>query len=190
MDWILGELESKLPTSLYYHNVSHTRDVMSEAFRMASYDSIPDSEVELLMIAGAFHDSGFLVSPEDHESRSAQMAVDAMTGDGTFSASEISIVQQLIRDTATVEMRGEITQIVTLELSGYLVDADLANLGRIDFWEKWEQVRRENNVDRESFLLKTSQRLAGHHWRTNAARKFYSEQFTANYAELLVQLRG
>lgn len=190
VDWILGELESKLPISLCYHNVSHTRDVMSEAFRMASYDGIPDSEIELLMIAGAFHDSGFLISPLDHEIRGAQMAIDAMTADGTFSASEIDTVQQLIKDTATVEMKGEITQVLTIELSGYLIDADLANLGRVDFWDKWEQVRSENNLDCNLFLIKTGQRLAGHRWRTNAARQFFTEQFSVNYAELLGRLPG
>ncbi len=64
---ILDKLEKELPDYLYYHNVKHTVDVVTEVELIGWGENCTDEEILLLKTAGLFHDVGHTVSYDNHE---------------------------------------------------------------------------------------------------------------------------
>jgi signal transduction histidine kinase/predicted metal-dependent HD superfamily phosphohydrolase len=181
---ILDTLGHKLPKNLYYHAKSHTDDVLREVVIFALVDGLSLDDMRLLAVAAAFHDAGFIESPVDNERIGAHMARKAMEGSGIFSPYDIETVSKMILDTRLVETRGGLKQVASTDLSRYLLDADLSNFGREDFFEKAELQRKELGYDRELFLRKTFELINNHRWFTNAALKLRQQQKSENIAKL------
>ncbi|MBX7137557.1 MAG: HD domain-containing protein [Oligoflexia bacterium] len=181
---ILKELELHLPKSLYYHGLKHTEDVMHQAVLYAVYDDLSEREIELLAIAAAYHDSGFLKSLVDNETLGAKMARDAMRESGAYTEAEIELIAKMIVDTAVVHEPPERKQIPSSFLSGYLLDADLSNFGREDFFDRLEEVRLEMGANKGQFLNTTLQLISSHDWHSAAAKALREEQKRRNLRNL------
>lgn len=185
---IFAELERDLPPNLTYHSAAHTMDVLRETVRFAIRDRVSERERELLAIAAAFHDAGFLVQPVDNEIIGADRASAAMRRAGGFSEEEIEQVRSMILDTK-LDVSGEGVQRPSSPLAGYLLDADLGNLGRDDFWEKSELYRQELQAPAENFFGTAEALLERHSYHTPAARALRNEQKLLNL-EALRKRRG
>lgn len=182
---IFDELRAKLPTSLCYHSVEHTYDVVRETVRFALHDGLDARTIELLAIAAAYHDSGFLVQPDDNEPIGAERACEAMTAAGGYDEAEIALVKNLILDTKLVAIEnGILQQQPTTELSKYLLDADLSNFGRDDFFEKISLLEKENGREPCALLLATRNLLTHHHFLTPAGNALRNAKKQANTVEL------
>lgn len=167
---ILERLRRELPTNLHYHAVEHTEDVLSEVALFAILGQVSTTDLELLAIAAAYHDAGYLERYVDNEVIGARMARIAMEGEG-FPLEDIASVERMVLDTRLVSTGGGRRQIATTGLSRYLLDADLSNFGRADFFEKSELQRLELGIDRERFLRRTFALISTHSWQTDAARR-------------------
>lgn len=178
----LSRLERELPNNLIYHAKGHTEDVLHEALRYGVMDNLSPRELELLAIAAAFHDTGFVKSPVANEAIGAELARQAMAHDGGFSEAEIQLVEQMILDTTLVELPNGPQQIPSTALSRYLLDADLSNLGRDDFFDKGELQRRELGIEEAHFRKRSLQLLSAHRWFTNAALSMRQKKKDENLA--------
>jgi len=187
---LLRRLAAELSPALYYHAAAHTENVFDEAMLLAAYDGLSARQTELLAIAAAFHDAGFIVRTHDNEVIGAQMAVDAMRGFGGYSPEEISLVERSILDTKVVGTLYGFHQIPTTELAGYLLDADLGNLGRDDFFQNGELMYRELNVPRELFLINTLELMYGHRWNSPAGLALREPKKQENVAALRKALKA
>lgn len=181
---ILRQLHEGLPRDLYYHSASHTDDVLREAVLFALLDGLGEREIELLAVAAAYHDAGFMSSPVNNEAIGARMARAAMEKSGNFTETEIDTVEKMILDTRLVSTEHGLMQIPTLNLSKYLLDADLSNFGRDDFFEMGEKLRRELGYDRGLFLRRTLELLVNHSWKVEPARNLREVQKQANLRKL------
>lgn len=128
-------LNSELPSDLYYHNISHTLDVLNVINQAIKRNKISSTSAYLLKIAGLFHDIGFSTVKINHEEKSAEMAEVLMLEHG-FSKESIKIVQGLILAT-------KIPQSPKTELEKILCDSDLDYLGRKDFYEISNKLYKE-----------------------------------------------
>jgi len=181
----LHRLRTGLPPGLFYHTPEHTADVIAEVARFSSADSLGARERELLVVGAAYHDLGFIERIRGNESIGAQLAGAAMRAVGRYSPEEIAAVETMIRDTEVKFLDRGPRQVPTTELSKYLCDADVSNLGRADFLEKAELVRREVNVPRdESFFTNLRKFVAGHEWYTPAAKAARTKGKADNIAAL------
>lgn len=185
---ILGKLERGLAPTLTYHSFEHTTDVLREAVYFALFDNLPTRSIELLVIAAAMHDAGFLEARSGNEPIGARYAREAMLRHGGYSEEEIKLVEQMILDTAVVMHDGAPKQIPATELSKYLLDADLANFGRDDFFAKGELLAMESGDDRATLLGKTLALISAHAWYTNAARTLRQAKRDENLANLKAML--
>jgi len=166
----LEQLQRELPAHLIYHRYAHTEDVLTEAVTFAMIDKIDDRSIELIAIAAAFHDAGFIKSPARNEGIGAAMARKAMTTSGDYSKDEIDIVERMIMDTSLMDTSNGPRQVPTTDLSRYVLDADLSNFGREDFFDKGELFRQELGYDQSIFRIFSFELLHAHRWLTNAAR--------------------
>jgi uncharacterized protein len=174
---------ARLPDNLTYHSRSHTIDVLETSVLLGVYDGLSPRDLLLIAIAAAFHDAGFLVRNDQNEILGATMAAEAMVSSGDFTHNEIQMVRQMILDTAIEDGQGLSRQPRT-KLSGYLLDADLANFGRDDFFEQTELLAAEQQTDNGSMLKKAEQLLQQHSWFTTAGKQLFSKQQKENARRL------
>jgi len=187
---VLDDLRARLSPSLYYHSPEHTLDVVNDVFIFASEDGLRERELELLVIAAAFHDSGFLVENRGHEKLGAERCQRALIDDGGYNAQEIGLVVRMILDTQVVMTPRGPRHVSSGFLPNYLLDADLGNFGTDQFFIKLEQARREEGKELLPFLESTLALLTAHEWLTPAAQRLRTEKWNQNLVALRLKIRG
>lgn len=186
---ILGKLQTDLGDDLHYHTLSHTYDVFNEVVVFALFDDLTQREIELLAIAAAYHDAGFLKQREDNERIGARMADEAMRRHGGFSEEECSLVYTMIIDTTLIRDSSGVAQRAQTPLSKYLLDADLSNFGRADFFERMEAHRQEVAQEAEEEYRVTLEIMESHQWYTSAAKSLRQGKKQENLKKLREMLR-
>ena len=178
-------LREKLPKTLKYHNIEHTEEVLHEALLFGLEDKLDERSLELLAIAAAYHDSGFIQSAKENEALGARHAEQAMEKTGGYSDVERRKVMTMILDTQLQFTPEGPKQTPNIPLSCYLCDADVSNLGRDDFFEKAELVRLEaGSPPPKIFFEGVLAFLNCHEWFTPAAVRLRGPKRDANLEEL------
>ncbi|ACT92358.1 HD domain-containing protein [Dyadobacter fermentans] len=124
--YVLGQLESRLDRTLFYHGIHHTLDVVAASAEIAALEGITDSEsLALLRTAALYHDSGFLTAYQGHEEAGCALAREVLADFG-YNARQIETICGMI-------MATKIPQSPQNTLEKIICDADLDYLGRADF---------------------------------------------------------
>ena len=128
-------LSEQLSESLYYHSISHTKDVVSAVERIALLENVTDEGLFLLKSAATYHDAGFIEQYDNNEPVGARLAEEILPKYG-YSEKHIATIKDLIYVT-------EIPHTPTTHLEEIMCDADLDFLGRDDFHEIATRLREE-----------------------------------------------
>lgn len=128
-------LAKKLPKNLHYHSIFHTQDVTAAAERIALREGITDEDLFLLKSAASYHDAGFIDQYENNEPIGIELAKEHLPKFG-YSKKQIDQIEALIQVT-------KIPHQPKNKIEEVMCDADLDYLGRDDFWEISEKLRRE-----------------------------------------------
>jgi uncharacterized protein len=182
---VLHRFETQLPEGIYYHTGAHTREVIREVVLLGMYDNLQERSIELLALAAAYHDIGFLFQKRDNEGIAAEIAREEILASGVCSPDEVSLIQDMILDTRVMVVDRQFTRVVSSELSRYLLDADLGNLGCKDFFIKNALILKESDVSEEEFSKMTVSLLSNHRWLTPAGLVLREEQRVKNLAEYM-----
>ncbi len=121
---ILEKLEKELPPYLYYHNVKHTVDVVTEVELIGWTEDCSDEEVLLLKTAGLFHDAGHTVTYDGHEQAGTELAREMLPKYG-YNQAQIDRICEIIMATKMPPQPKDLLQEI-------ICDADLDYLGRSD----------------------------------------------------------
>ncbi|MCD4711263.1 MAG: HD domain-containing protein [Bacteroidales bacterium] len=121
---ILDRLENELPGTLYYHNVKHTVDVVTEVELIGWAEGLNDEEILLLKTAALFHDAGHTIDYDEHEYHGTELAKKFLPGCG-YSEEQIEKICNIIMATKLPPQPVDIYQEI-------ICDADLDYLGRSD----------------------------------------------------------
>ncbi len=122
---LLDYLEQNLPLNLYYHNVKHTIDVVTEVELIGLAEGLSEEEVMLLKLAALFHDAGHTINYKDHEMHGVHI-VHRVLKKYNFKAEQIATIDRLI-------MATKFPPTPTDKLEMVICDSDLDYLGRSDF---------------------------------------------------------
>ena len=122
---LLDYMEHKLPKNLFYHNIKHTIDVITEVELIGWAEGVSSENIFLLKLAALFHDAGHTISYKDHELYGAQMAREKLDGYG-FTEEQIETVCRIIMATKIPPQPKDL-------LEQIICDSDLDYLGRTDF---------------------------------------------------------
>ena len=129
-------MEQKLMPELRYHNLTHTFEhVMPAALELADLCGVSQEEKQLLMVAVAFHDTGWIFKGHGHERISAALARKKLPALG-FSKRQVDRITSMILAT-------QMPHQPTCLLDSILIDADMAILSRDDFWLCNDELRAE-----------------------------------------------
>lgn len=132
---IMKLLEQKLSKQLHYHSIAHTKDVVSAAERIALLEGVTDEGLFVLKSAATYHDAGFVEQYDKNEPIGVRLAQEILPKYG-YTQEHIDTIKELIYVTTIPH------QPKTL-LEQIMCDADLDYLGRDDFHEIADRLRRE-----------------------------------------------
>ena len=178
-------------TALYYHNFEHTLQVAKAAELISVLLDLTGEEREDLRLAAWWHDCGMLTEPGNgHEEVSAEMARAWLEEQG-HPPERIARVKRLINATRIPHQPTDL-------LEEAIRDADLSNLGRPEYLDRLENLRREwqtrqdANADLSDDVKWYEENIAfvsGHQYLTSAANKLYGEQKRQNLERLEKKLK-
>lgn len=179
---------------LPYHGKHHGEDVLKEAILFAMVEGgVSQRDIELLAVAAAYHDAGFIEQYDNNEEIGARIAEEKIREIGGYSEEEIERVKKAILSTRTKPEEKRFIQMVEDDdiISKILADADVSNFGRTDFAELRERIYQElvavgkipNDTpeNKQEFIKFTKKYFSGHRWQTEAARKLRFEQEQKNF---------
>ena len=164
---ILDKLEKELPAYLYYHNVKHTVDVVTEVELMGWAESVTDEEILLLKTAGLFHDAGHTVAYDEHEYHGTVMAHEMLPEFG-YTEEQINRICDIIMATKLPPKPKDLLQKI-------ICDADLDYLGRSDMIPVSNTLYKELHEQNKIGTLDDWNKLqimfiSGHQYFTQTAR--------------------
>jgi uncharacterized membrane-anchored protein YitT (DUF2179 family)/predicted metal-dependent HD superfamily phosphohydrolase len=179
---MMQKLTNELPKYLTYHNASHTQFVIETSLHLADCEGITNSdEVTILKTAALFHDSGFLISSQDHETHSCALANQYLADSG-YTKNQIQRICQMI-------MATKLPQSPFDPLSNILCDADLNYLGTKDYHRIARNLEAEYRHDKkigetDNWVKMQIQFLETHQYHTTSARRLYQDQKQSSLNEL------
>ena len=120
----------------YYHQYDHALEVMSRAIYLWGKEWLNNEEIEMLALAGIFHDTGFIIQYDKNEPLGAKIAHNFLKS-VLYPIEKIDIIEQLIlaTDPDYLNPKNIMEQVIK--------DADLDNLGTEKFFDKWERLKQE-----------------------------------------------
>jgi len=133
--YIIKLLKSQLPEGLFYHGIHHTIDVCDAAEKIAFLEGIEGEDVFLLKTAALFHDAGFTKEYTKNEEIGVQMSEEILPQYG-YSDEQIKTIAGIIYAT-------QVPQNPQTHLEQIMCDADLDYLGRDDFHEIADTLKKE-----------------------------------------------
>jgi uncharacterized protein len=134
--YALNRLEHELSPRLFYHSLWHTQDdVVPSAERLADLSGVTAPDRLLLSTAAWYHDIGFVVQRQNHEDIGIQIAAEVLPQFG-YDATQIERIQGMIAATKLPQSPRNL-------LEEILADSDLDALGRDDFLERGNILRKE-----------------------------------------------
>jgi class 3 adenylate cyclase len=164
---ILDKLERELPSFLFYHNVKHTVDVVTEVELIGWAEGCSDEEILLLKTAALFHDAGHTVAYDNHEYHGTVMVRELLPGYG-YSPEQIEKICSIIMATKLPPRPQTL-------LEEIICDSDLDYLGRSDFIPVsntlFEELKAQNKIGHLNDWNKLQVKfISGHQYFTNTAR--------------------
>jgi hypothetical protein len=164
---ILDKLEKELPDYLYYHNVKHTVDVVTEVELIGWGEGCSDEEILLLKTAGLFHDVGHTVSYDNHEFHGTQLAREMLPA-YNYTPEQINKICEIIMATKLPPKPSNLLECI-------ICDSDLDYLGRSDFIPVsntlYEELKAQNKIGSLNDWNKLQVKfIKGHQYFTATAR--------------------
>lgn len=177
--FVFDLFKNSLDSRLVYHNYNHTLQVVEASNEMALAEKVESHDLELLLIAAWFHDTGYTKGIENHENNSKDIAGEYLS-EKNISNEKIEKVNELIDATKMPQKPSNL-------LEEIICDADLFHLGSENFkqttnlWQlECEQFCEITKTELE--WLKINEKfLSEHKYFTNYAFEKLNEQKTLNW---------
>lgn len=164
-----GLYASLTKPALLYHNIDHTRDVVSACRIICDAIGIAGEDRAVVVVSAWWHDVGYLFGgPVNHEERSAEKAAEFLQAAG--------VPPSFIQRVRGCIMATKMPQSPTNELERIICDADLYHLGTVNFKPYTKRIRKEAElygakpISGEEWRLATIELLRTHRYHTEYAR--------------------
>ena len=159
----------KLPDSEEYHSIDHARYVADSAGFIGKKSGMSEDEINVVKLGAWFHDTGFIISPENNEKHSAKIAGDFLTSNGI----DDTIIAQVKNSILATCIPQQPTDLV----SRVLCDADLRHLSEDNYFERIEKMRKEwvnhsgEKIGKRKFHTMSIKFFQRHEYHTDFAKK-------------------
>ena len=167
--YITSLFENRLDSNYSYHNLEHTKNVVRGIATLCQAEKIAPPTTDVLLLAGWFHDAGYVEGEANHEEKSVAFAT-AFLLDKTISTADLQTICDLILATTC-------THIPQNAAEKIIKDADHAHLAQDNYPDTLVQLRNEWGTTRdqyytdEDWYLMNRTFLKKHHYHTTFAQK-------------------
>ncbi|MFI2742282.1 HD domain-containing protein [Zhouia sp. PK063] len=171
-----------------FHNITHTKEVVKNIAFIGKNNGLSKHELEPILIAGWFHDTGFLHAYKGHEDYSLKIAKDFLEKE-EYNKEKLDIVLGCIEATKMPQTPTNIYERV-------ICDADLFHLATNQFFKRNALLRKEwqNHLnmcfDEEKWLHLNIEFLEKQHYFTSYAQQNLSVGKQTNIKHLQQLLQG
>jgi len=173
--------------NLLYHNIEHTKSVVSAAMQIANHYQLDDKDFFSVVIAAWFHDLGYFNGEgAGHEERGAALAETFLQGKSA-DAETIETVRKCILATIMPQNPQNL-------LEQIVCDADLFHFGTDAFIERSKLMRKEIEVTYNKTITKDDWRrgtltlMEAHHFHTDYSRLLLNDKKRENIEQLKQKL--
>lgn len=165
--FVVALMQEKLSPEHYYHNIAHTQEVTEYAMEISRGEKLTPVEQEIVCLAAWFHDVGYTVKYIGHEEES-QIIAEQFLKAHAYPEEKIHIVKNCIISTKYLHRSDNI-------LESILIDADRLPMGKSNFKEKGELLRKEWEI----FLNKVH---TNEEWAQTQVVYLQETEFNTRYA--------
>ena len=128
-------LNEKLTENHLFHNLQHTIEMVEAAEEIAGHSDVSKEDLEILLIAAWFHDTGHTQTYDGHEEASCRIASDFLKKE-SYPEEKINQIIQLILTTKRDKEPEN-------KLEAILRDADISHIGKKGSLKKGRRLREE-----------------------------------------------
>lgn len=174
---------------LVYHNLLHTKYVVSKANEIAGHYRLNEQEMLIVFVAAWFHDTGYLVATLDvHEEKSVELMKTFLEQHKVGPEISDQVAGCIMATKFPLKPEGLLQQIVC--------DADTYNLGSKDFKDSNKAVFKElhltdsGTVSKEEFDHSTLKLMENHQFFTTYGQDLLNERKKRNMKKLKKKMEG
>ncbi len=185
-EFVRNLLQSNLPEGCVYHDIEHTLNVVESAKLIGEHNKLSDDDMEVLLLASWFHDTGIVKLYIGHEEKSVEIFRDFI-GKDHLPEEKIEKVIQLIRVTKIPHNPQNL-------LEKIICDADLSHIGKKGFQhrakllrQEWEKMLGKKYSDTE-WLNSNIDFLTKNKFKTDYANTIFEEHRRLNIEKLKKKL--
>ena len=172
----------------YYHSYEHAIDVMQRAIYLSEQENLPVDEIEMMALAGLFHDTGFIVMYDKNEPIWAKIASNYLKSIN-YDKNKIKLIEQIIlaTDPDYTNPKNIYEKIIK--------DADMDNLCRDDFQKKSKDIKKELETVKKIKIKDPEchhslvDLLISHKFNTDVQRKERDKKKQENLNKMITKLK-
>lgn len=172
----------------YYHSYEHAIDVMQRAIYLSEQENLPVDEIEMMALAGLFHDTGFIVMYDKNEPIWAKIASNYLKSIN-YDKNKIKLIEQIIlaTDPDYTNPKNIYEKIIK--------DADMDNLWRDDFQKKSNDIKKELETVKKIKIKDPEWHhslvdlLISHKFNTDVQRKERDKKKQENLNKMITKLK-
>jgi len=171
-------MADKLPDSYEYHSIDHVKYVVDSSELIGKKSGLSNDEINIVKFCAWFHDIGFIITPENNEKESVQIATEFLTSKG-IDATVITQVKNCILATCIPQQPKDL-------ISRVLCDADLRHLSDENYFERIEKLRKEmisvsgKKMSKRKFHSMSVKFFQKHEYHTDFAKKEFQPKKDKN----------
>ena len=171
----------------YYHSYDHALEVMNRAIYLSEQEWLSKEDVEMMWLAGIFHDSWFIIQYDKNEPIWAKIARNYLKS-VLYPEERIQKIEQIIlaTDPDYTSPKDIYEEIIK--------DSDMDNLWRDDFMEKNNNIKKELEIIKQikikdpDWRHASVQLLKEYKYKTNSQRYERDHKKVENLKKMLHEL--
>lgn len=180
--YVFDLFKEKLSHDFVYHNYQHTLETVETCRKISrGYEELTEEDLEVLLLAAWFHDTGYTITYKGHEEKSKEIAHEYLKAHG-YPASKITRILDCINGTRSGANPSSL-------VSEILADADIISIGEETFFAKADLLRAEWEKFKIRFCSELEWAetqlffLQSTNFHTQEAQRLYGEQVQLNIQE-------
>ena len=156
--------KKNLTENIVYHNIGHTLEVVEAAEKIGESCDLTKEEMEAVLVAAWFHDTGYYKGQLNHEVASMEIAEEFLR--------KHNVSEKMIAEVGGCIIATKIPQRPVNKMEEVLCDADLFHLATNQFFKKSELLKKEismaldNEVEEAEWYKNSIKFLKKHHYFT------------------------
>ena len=185
-EYVTSLLQDNLPEGCVYHNIEHTLNVVESAKLIGEHSGLSKEDMEVLLLAAWFHDTGMINLYIGHEEKSIELFM-KFSNENHFPEEITEKVPLLIRATKIPHNPNSL-------LEKIICDADLSHIGKKGFRGRAKLLRQEwenmlgNKYSDIEWLKSNIDFLSNNKFNTDYAREIFEEQRHLNIEKMKKRL--